>query len=65
MQPHQERVIEEEKELSEKLNKLGEFIHGDVFHALPDEDKELLQDQDDHIRAYVNVLRKRIERFAA
>jgi len=65
MQPHEERVVEEEKALSEKLNKLGEFIHGEVFAVLPEEDKSLLQEQDDHMRSYVNVLRRRIERFKA
>jgi hypothetical protein len=64
MQPHQERVVEEEKALSEKLNKLGEFIHGSVFSSLPAEDQTLLQEQDDHMRAYAHVLRKRIERFS-
>lgn len=63
MQAHEQRVVEEEAGLSEKLNKLGEFIHGEVFKTLPDEDQLLLQEQDDHMRAYAHVLRKRIERF--
>jgi hypothetical protein len=63
LQPHQQRVIEEEKALSEKLNKLGEFIHGSIFAGLSTEDRMLLQEQDDHMRVYVHVLRKRIDRF--
>lgn len=63
MQPHQERVVTEEAELSDKLNKLGAFIHGEVFKALPVEDQQLLQEQDDHMRLYAHVLRQRIERF--
>jgi hypothetical protein len=58
-----ERVTQEEAELSEKLNKLGEFIHGNVFKTLAEEDRALLQEQDDHMRSYVGVLRKRIARF--
>lgn len=64
MEPFKERVIEEEKALSDKLNKLGAFIHGEAFKSLPAEDQSLLQQQDDHMRAYVHVLRKRIERFS-
>jgi hypothetical protein len=60
-----ERVVEEEKLLSDKLNKLGEFIQGRVFKTLAFEDQTLLQEQDNHMRAYVHVLRRRIERFSA
>jgi hypothetical protein len=63
MEPFQERVIAEEAELSTKLNKLGEFIHGETFAKLGPEDRQLLQEQDDHMRGYVAVLRKRIARF--
>ena len=63
MQDYQQRVVDEEIALSEKLNKLGAFIHGEVFLTLPEEDRTLLQEQDDHMRAYANVLRQRIERF--
>lgn len=65
MAPHEERVIAEEAELTGRLNKLGEFIHADIFRTLPAEDRGLLQEQDDHMRKYVAVLRKRIARFKA
>ena len=63
MEPHQERVIKEEAELSDKLNKLGAFIHGEVFKTLPEEEQELLQAQDDTMREYLEILRSRIDRF--
>lgn len=59
----QQRVVDEEAELSDKLNKLGAFIHGEIFSGLPEEDRRLLQEQDDHMRRYVAVLRLRIARF--
>lgn len=63
MAPHEDRVIAEEKDLSDKLNKLGAFIHGDMFKTLTTEDHRLLQEQYDHMRGYVGVLRQRIARF--
>lgn len=64
LKPHEDRVVNEERELSDKLNKLGAFIHGEQFKALPVEDQALLQEQDDHMRAYADVLRRRIARFS-
>jgi hypothetical protein len=64
MQPHEERVLAEEAELSDRLNKLGAFIHGETFPTLAAEDQRLLQEQDDCMRAYAGVLRQRIARFA-
>lgn len=63
MQPHNERVLTEKCELAEKLNNLGAFIHGAVFPTLVDEDRALLQEQDDRMRAYLRVLLRRIARF--
>lgn len=64
MRPHEERVVAEENELAFKLNKLGAFIHGETFKALAAEDRTLLQEQDGHMRSYLGVLRRRIQRFA-
>lgn len=63
MQPYQQRVIEEERDLSEKLKKLSAFIEGSQFGLMPDGEKALLQEQAEHMRAYVIVLKKRIELF--
>lgn len=64
MKPHQERVLVELKELNEKLIKLGAFIGGDIFNALPNEDRDLLEEQNRWMEAYCGVLRKRVERFS-
>lgn len=63
MQPHEERVVAEENDLSDKLNKLGVFIHSEKFSTLDGIDQYLLKRQDDYMRAYVDVLRARIKRF--
>ncbi len=63
MQPHQERVVEEEKALREKHSKLATFLEGDLFKTLPDRDGDLLQQQYRHMSAYLDVLTERIKRF--
>ena len=63
MPTYQERVVAEEKYLSEKLNKLSAFIHGERFAALAAEDRSLMLDQACHMAAYADVLRLRIARF--
>lgn len=63
MKPHEERVVAEEKDLSDKLNKLGVFIAGEPFQALDFEDRRLLQEQQIYMTKYASVLRQRIARF--
>lgn len=59
-----QRVIEERDELNEKHDKLVAFIEGSSsFKMLPEEEQELLQDQEAYMEAYITVLNKRIERF--
>lgn len=62
--PHQERVVAEERELDERLNRLSAFIHGHTFKTLDNEEQLLLQMQDDCMRTYIHILRKRIARFS-
>jgi hypothetical protein len=64
MQPHQERVVAESNELRTKLDKLSEFIGGDVFKKLDLEDRDLLVAQRVFMDAYFGILRQRIARFA-
>lgn len=65
MQPHQERVVAESNELRDRLMKLTAFISGsEVFKALASEDQHLLREQRDHMADYLDVLGKRIARFA-
>lgn len=67
MQPHQERVVAESNELRERLNKLTLFISGtgnDTFRALGSDDQDLLKEQHVIMSQYLDVLRRRIARFA-
>ena len=63
MQPHQERVVEEEKALREKFDKLNAFLIGDTFKTVSDQDGDLLRRQHRHMGAYLDVLVERIKRF--
>jgi len=63
MQPHEERVVKEQADLNEKINKLNAFIGGDIFNGLPEEDRALLEEQSRWMSAYSGVLRERIKRF--
>lgn len=59
-----QRLVHEAADLTEKLIKLGAFVHGDIFPTLPVEDQRLLQEQDGLMRGYLGVLRRRIERLS-
>lgn len=63
MQPHQERVVKEQAELQEKLNKLQTFLVGDLFKTLPTEEQERLQKQSQYMALYSDVLIERIKAF--
>lgn len=64
MQPHQERVVTEKKELDEKREKLTAFTFTDTFKALPKEEQERLNRQHGIMEQYSNVLGERIAAFA-
>lgn len=63
LQPHQQRVVDELHELSDKIQKLTVFTHGDIFRGLTPVDQGLLRTQLDTMKAYGNVLETRIARF--
>jgi hypothetical protein len=55
MQPHEERVVLEKRELDEKLGKLKAFCFdpgSPIFGALPPEDRDLLEDQYSHGKVF-------------
>lgn len=66
--PHQQRVIDEHAGLSERLNKLREFMFAkpcdSVFMRLGEFERERLSRQEKAMREYVAVLAERIEAFA-
>jgi hypothetical protein len=63
LEPWQERLIEEEKELASKLEKLTEFMKTDQFAMLYGVDQDLLELQLFHMKKYSAVLSERIERI--
>lgn len=65
MQPHEERVVVEKRELDEKLAKLKAFCFPGslVFKELSPVDRDLLEDQYNSMKDYSEILRKRIDRF--
>ncbi len=63
MQPHQERVVTEKKELDEKLEKLKTFLNGKTFQTLPEDEQSRLRIQSNLMRQYSDILGERIAAF--
>jgi len=64
MQPSQQRVIEEEAELRERLRKLSDFCAGEVFStSLPVEEQLRLRRQQSAMGDYLAILQDRIVAF--
>jgi hypothetical protein len=63
MQPHQQRVVDEKAELSEKLDKLETFQDGAIFASLPSSEQTRLTRQLFIMKLYEQVLEERIAAF--
>jgi hypothetical protein len=64
MPPHQQRVVDEQKELLEKLNKLRAFIESSpIFKKLPYDEQGRLKIQRFLMQEYLAVLLDRIDNF--
>lgn len=64
MEQHQQRVVDEQKELDIKIKGLQRFIEGgDVFDKLPKAEREDMMKQLNHMRVYTSILTRRINRF--
>lgn len=63
LQPHQERVVAEKKDLDEKIAKLSAFFDTETFAKLPDVDKGDLERQMAFMQGYSDTLGLRINRF--
>jgi len=64
MEPHQQRVIDEQIELNERLTKLSAFIASSpVFESLSVLERQRLKEQEYHMTQYLNVLGRRIAAF--
>jgi hypothetical protein len=62
-QPFQQRVIDEKRELDEKLSKLISFIKADTFQELDSINQSLLRRQAGIMQDYSDTLELRIKKF--
>lgn len=63
MKAHEERVVEEKKELDAKIDALKIFMHGDIFASLVPIGAGLLMVQLVAMENYSTALERRIELF--
>ena len=63
MHPHQQRVVNEKSELSEKLDKLETFEGGAIYTSLPPAEQSRLTRQLLIMKLYEQVLSERIAAF--
>lgn len=61
--PHQQRVIEEKEQVSERLSKLYAFFQGAIFPTLIEAEQSRLRNQARFMDGYVAVLEERIAAF--
>lgn len=54
------RLIIEQMELKERIRKINEFLKSDKFSALSETEKNLLKMQGNAMRAYLDILKKRL-----
>lgn len=63
MQPHQERVVAEQTDLQDKINKLYAFTTGEMFKTIDRAEQDRLSEQLQHMISYNRVLLERIHVF--
>lgn len=64
MQPHQQRVVDEKRELDEKLDKLKAFIQSEKFESeVGGQERYRLIRQSEIMGEYSNILGARIAAF--
>lgn len=61
--PHQQRVVDEKTELSDRLSKLLNFFHTPIFAGLDAAEKTRLRNQARFMDGYAAVLEERIAAF--
>ncbi|MGL4265202.1 MAG: crAss001_48 related protein [Afipia sp.] len=62
--PHQQRVVDEKRELDERIKKLTAFYSTSIFHGLPESEQSRLLRQGVAMRAYSEILGERIAAFS-
>lgn len=65
LEPYQERMIEERRELETRVTKLGMLVELPAFSAFDAEEQQLLTLQLHAMRSYLRALDMRIARFRA
>jgi len=63
MEAYQERVVEEKKELDEKISKLSPFISSEKFLSVKEDEANRLRNQLSIMVDYSNILGERIANF--
>jgi hypothetical protein len=63
IEPYQQRVIDEKRELDEKITKLDAFLNTATFDALDDAEQNRMNCQEDYMISYSRVLGERIAAF--
>lgn len=64
MQPHQNRVVEEKRELDEKAHKLSDFIgNSPLFDNIAPDEQERMKEQCEIMWQYSEILGQRIAAF--
>ena len=63
MQPHQERVVIEKNQVSERLHALLVFFEGPIFRTLPEAEQTRMRNQARFMDGYVACLEDRIRAF--
>lgn len=61
--PHQQRVVDELADLSEKLDKLTAFFNTEIFKGMRLAERSLLLRQYSAMFQYVEILKERISLF--
>lgn len=62
--PHQQRVVDEKRDLDDKREKLGNFKNTELFASLPWQEQERLNTQAHIMTMYSAVLGERIAAFS-
>jgi hypothetical protein len=63
MQAFQQRVVDEKKELDDKIAKLETFSEGPIFGGLSEAEQGRLSKQVEYMQMYSDVLGERITAF--
>lgn len=63
LQPHQQRVVEEQKALAERIDKLKAFSVSPKWFDVPADEQDRMMRQLTHMSRYNEVLEERIAAF--